>query len=185
MYQALRFFSHSGMCWIRPMNATSSGGSSIAAGIRNTIVVWYDWLRGVRTTKSCATAATLRMTKVVQPGVCGLRCERHNRHGRCERDHDEVRGCLPGELRSPSAGASTSWRIGPGPRSLPSPPRIRLSSKPVIACSPPYLRTACGAARTESPRGEARRMDHHRRKLRGTRRGHIPFRGTPEYHPKE
>jgi hypothetical protein len=39
--------------------------------------VWYDWFRGVRTTKSCATAAIVpRMRKVVQPGVCGLRRER-------------------------------------------------------------------------------------------------------------
>jgi hypothetical protein len=35
--------------------------------------VWYDWLRGVRTTKSCARAAIApRITKVAQPGVCGL-----------------------------------------------------------------------------------------------------------------
>ena len=35
--------------------------------------MWYDWFRGVRTTKSCATAAIVpRMTKVVHPGVCGL-----------------------------------------------------------------------------------------------------------------
>ena len=35
--------------------------------------MWYDWFRGVRTTKSCATAAIVpRMTNVAQPGVCGL-----------------------------------------------------------------------------------------------------------------
>ena len=39
-YQRERVFSHSGMCWTIPISATSSGGSSIAAGIRNTIVVW-------------------------------------------------------------------------------------------------------------------------------------------------
>ena len=73
MYQALRLLSHSGMCIATPISTTSSGGSSIAAGIRKTIVVWYDWFRGVRTTNSCATAAIVpRMTKVVQPGVCGL-----------------------------------------------------------------------------------------------------------------
>jgi hypothetical protein len=76
MYQALRFFSHSGMCWTTPISTTSSGGRSIAAGMRNTIVVWYDWFRGVRTTNSCATAAIApRMKNVVQPGVCGLRCD--------------------------------------------------------------------------------------------------------------
>ena len=41
LYQAFRFFSHSGTCWITPISATSSGGSSITAGIRKTIVVWY------------------------------------------------------------------------------------------------------------------------------------------------
>jgi hypothetical protein len=40
MYQALRFFSHSGMCWTTPISTISSGGSSITAGIRKTIVVW-------------------------------------------------------------------------------------------------------------------------------------------------
>src|SRR5919108_526748 len=57
MYQGYRTFSHSGMCWTTPTRATSSGGRRIAAGMRKTIVVWYDWSRGVRTTKSCATAA--------------------------------------------------------------------------------------------------------------------------------
>ncbi len=54
-----------------PISATSAGGSSIAAGIRKTIVVWYDWFReGMRTTKSCAVAAIrARIVKVVQPGV--------------------------------------------------------------------------------------------------------------------
>src|SRR6476660_8935242 len=56
------------MCCITPTSATSSGGSSMAAGIRKTIVVWYDWLRGVRTTNSCATAAIrASTTNVVQP----------------------------------------------------------------------------------------------------------------------
>ena len=73
MYQADRLLSHSGMCMATPISTTSSGGSSIAAGIRKTIVVWYDWFRGVRTTKSCATAAIVpRMTNVAHPGVCGL-----------------------------------------------------------------------------------------------------------------
>ena len=37
------------------------------------MVVWYDGFRGVRTTKSCATAAIVpRTTKIVQPGVCVL-----------------------------------------------------------------------------------------------------------------
>src|SRR3954465_1893565 len=59
------------MCSITPTRGTSSGGSRIAAGIRKTMVVWYDWLRGVRTTKSCATAAiTASTTKVVQPREC-------------------------------------------------------------------------------------------------------------------
>ena len=67
LYQAFRFFSHSGTCWITPIRATSSGGSSITAGIRKTTVVWYDWFRGVRTTKSCAIAAAEpRMMNVAQ-----------------------------------------------------------------------------------------------------------------------
>ena len=80
MYQALRFFSHSGTCWMIAISATSSGGSSITAGIRKTIVVWYDWFRGVRTTKSCATAAIApRMTNVAQPRVSVLRSESSGR----------------------------------------------------------------------------------------------------------
>src|SRR5919198_6341103 len=77
MYQALRVLSHSGMWWMTPMSATSPGGSSIAAGIRKTIVVWYDWFRdGMRTTKSWAVAAIVpRIAKVVQPGVVERRCE--------------------------------------------------------------------------------------------------------------
>jgi hypothetical protein len=36
--------------------------------------VWYDWLRGVRTTKSCATAVQVARTRnVVQPGVPKVR----------------------------------------------------------------------------------------------------------------
>jgi hypothetical protein len=58
-----------------PISATSSGGRRIAAGIRKTIVVWYDWFRGVRTTKSCAIAAvTPRIAKVIQPSVSARRC---------------------------------------------------------------------------------------------------------------
>src|SRR5437773_1054212 len=76
LYHAFRFFSHSGTCWTSPIAATSSGGSSIAAGIRKTIVVWYDWLRGVRTTNSCAVAAiTTRIANVVQPFVLAFRWE--------------------------------------------------------------------------------------------------------------
>src|SRR5215470_4420940 len=76
MYQALRVLSHSGMWWTTPINATSAGDSSMAAGTRKTIVVWYDKLRGVRTTKSCATAAiAARMTNVAQPGVSSDSCE--------------------------------------------------------------------------------------------------------------
>jgi hypothetical protein len=75
LYQAFRFLSHSGTCWTSPISATSSGGSSITAGIKNTIVVWYDWFRGVRTTNSCATAAAEpRMMKVSQPFVPTRRC---------------------------------------------------------------------------------------------------------------
>src|ERR1044072_7558544 len=70
MYQALRVFSHSGMWCTMAISATSAGDSSIAAGTRKTIVVWYDWLRGVPGKKSCAPAAiAARMTEVAQPGV--------------------------------------------------------------------------------------------------------------------
>ena len=48
----------------------------MAAGIRKTIVVWYDWSRGVRTTKSCAIAAhEARTRNVGQPCDPGFRCE--------------------------------------------------------------------------------------------------------------
>ena len=57
MYQAVRFFSHSGRCWTRASRTTSSGGSSRTAGTRKTFVAWYDWLRGVLTSRSCAIAA--------------------------------------------------------------------------------------------------------------------------------
>jgi hypothetical protein len=64
------------MWWSTPISATSSGGEQHHGGIRKTIVVWYDWFRGVRTTNSCATAAIApRIRKVAQPGVFGLRCE--------------------------------------------------------------------------------------------------------------
>src|SRR5918911_4646302 len=73
--QAFRFFSHSGTCWTRPISAMNSGGRIIAAGIRKTIVVWYDWLRGVRTTNSCATAAVAAKTmNVGHPRASGLMC---------------------------------------------------------------------------------------------------------------
>jgi len=127
MYQALRFFSHSGICWMRPMNATSSGGSSIAAGIRNTIVVWYDWFRGVRTTKSCATAAIRpRITKVGHPGVCGLS---RDSSGTTEMavaraTTTKYAAALVASFGAPCpTEASTSWRIGLGTALKPfSPP---------------------------------------------------------------
>ena len=37
MYQAVRFFSHSGRCWTSASSTTSSGGSSSTAGTRKTI----------------------------------------------------------------------------------------------------------------------------------------------------
>jgi len=58
MYQAWRVFSHSGRCWTTLSSATSSGGSIMIAGIRNTIDVWYVCVvesgerRGIWTTKS-------------------------------------------------------------------------------------------------------------------------------------
>src|SRR5437763_2894801 len=77
LYQAFLFFSHSGTCWITPKSATSSGGSSITAGIKKTTVVWYDWFLGVRTTKSCAIAAAdPRMMNVAQLWVPARRCVR-------------------------------------------------------------------------------------------------------------
>ena len=73
MYQAVRLRSQSGMCWTTGISATSSGGSSSAAGIRKTPVVWYDLLPGVRTTKSWASATLApRMTNVTQLPLEGL-----------------------------------------------------------------------------------------------------------------
>jgi hypothetical protein len=41
-------------------------------GIRKTIVVWYDWFRGVPTTNSCADAAIApRIANGRQPGCAG------------------------------------------------------------------------------------------------------------------
>ena len=45
------------MCWTMTTSASSGGGRSIAAATTRTGAVWYDWLRGVTTTKSWATAA--------------------------------------------------------------------------------------------------------------------------------
>ena len=78
MYQGLRSLSHWGRCWTSGISATSSGFSTRIAGIRNTLVAWYDWFRGVRTTKICATAAQPAKTmNVGQPGVCVVRCARN------------------------------------------------------------------------------------------------------------
>ena len=64
-YQAVRFFSQAGMCWTIATTITSSGGSSRIAGIRKTFVAWYDWLRGVLTSATCASAAPpAKSTKV-------------------------------------------------------------------------------------------------------------------------
>ena len=44
--------------------------------MRNTAVVWYGWLPGVTTTKSCATAAAApRIRNVVHSGVCSVSLE--------------------------------------------------------------------------------------------------------------
>src|SRR3989304_2323304 len=70
MYQAGRLRSHSGMFWTIAISATSSSGSRSAAGSRNTPVVWYDRLPGVRTTKSWASATLApRIANVVQSRV--------------------------------------------------------------------------------------------------------------------
>ncbi len=70
MYQAARFFSQSGRCWMIGISATSSGGSRSAPGIRKTIVVWYEVFFPVRTRKSWATpAATAKTRNVPQPSV--------------------------------------------------------------------------------------------------------------------
>src|SRR5919198_3503441 len=58
------------MCWMTPINATSSGGSRSAAAIRKTIDVWYEWSRIVVTPKSWAIAAhAASRTNVGQPCV--------------------------------------------------------------------------------------------------------------------
>src|SRR6266550_1170900 len=56
-YQAARVFSQEGMCWTMATTITSSGGSRRIAGTRKTFVAWYDWLRGVFTSSTCASAA--------------------------------------------------------------------------------------------------------------------------------
>src|SRR2546430_9507229 len=54
LYQAFRFFSHSGMCWITPIRATSCGGGNITAGIRKTTGGGWDWVRAVPPRKRVA-----------------------------------------------------------------------------------------------------------------------------------
>ena len=132
----LRLLSHSGMCMATPISTTSSGGSSIAAGIRKTIVVWYDWFRGVRTTKSCATAAIVpRMTNVAHPGVCGLSRDKQRQcdGGRDRGDDEEVDRRLGCELRRVGAARLdvVSDRARDGAHAL-SPARVVLGSKLVI-----------------------------------------------------
>ena len=79
MYQAARFLSQSGRCWMIGISATCSGGSRSAAGIRKTIVVWYEVFFPVRTRKSWATpAASARMRNVIQPSVW---CSSRGRNG--------------------------------------------------------------------------------------------------------
>jgi hypothetical protein len=56
-YQAVRFFSQAGMCCTIATTTTSSGGSKRIAGIRKTFVAWYDWLCGVLTSATWASAA--------------------------------------------------------------------------------------------------------------------------------
>ncbi len=50
------------MCTTSTSSGSCCGGRINAAGTRKTIVVWYDWLRGVRTMKSCAIAAAAART---------------------------------------------------------------------------------------------------------------------------
>src|SRR3954463_4557189 len=59
MYQGYRTFSHSGMCWATTTSGSSQVGSKSTAGTSTTIVVWYDWSRGVDTGNSCASAAPI------------------------------------------------------------------------------------------------------------------------------
>jgi hypothetical protein len=65
MYQAVRFLSQAGTCWTTATRTTSSGGSKRIAGSRKTLVVWYDWLRGVLTSRTCARAAPLARSRKV------------------------------------------------------------------------------------------------------------------------
>src|SRR5215470_11250494 len=127
MYQALRVFNHSGTWWTTAISATSAGGSSIAAGTRKTIVVWYDWLRGVRTTNSCATAAVAaRMTKVVQPEVSSDNCESNGTviataAAATRKKYPAAFGASVGASRPTD---STSCAIGLGTALTPSPPVV-------------------------------------------------------------
>ena len=165
------------------MNATSSGGSSIAAGIRNTIVVWYDWFRGVRTTKSCATAAISAEDDERRPAGrvrAEARQQREDRDGGRERDDYEVRSRLGGELRRPLPYRVLDVlenRARDRAQAFLSPARLRLSSKLVIACYPsPISRTACGAAKAEVlPCGEARQWITTNGSYAACAGGHIPL----------
>ena len=57
-----------------PISATSSGGSSIAAGIRKTHEVWKDESFAVRTVYVwLAAAPAARIPNVAQPVVCAFR----------------------------------------------------------------------------------------------------------------
>src|SRR5512133_76768 len=64
-YQAVRFFSQAGTCCTTATTTTSSGGSSSIAGIKKTFVAWYDWLRGVLTSATCASAAPVAKSRNV------------------------------------------------------------------------------------------------------------------------
>jgi hypothetical protein len=65
LYQAVRFFSQAGTCCTTATTTISSGGRSRIAGMRKTFVAWYDWLRGVLTSATCASAAPVAKSRNV------------------------------------------------------------------------------------------------------------------------
>src|SRR3954453_14414541 len=174
------------MCWITPTSATSSGGSSIAAGIRKTMVVWYDWLRGVRTTNSCATAAiTASTTKVVQPREC---VPSRDNSGNVAAPvtsamSTKYAAALGASLGEPEGAPWTSGAIELG-TALTWPPRRAASS-----CDPRWSSLAFGLpsfTRRAKPQEQKKpwnvasaRLPHrHYCKLGRLQRPNIPFLGT-------
>src|SRR5579862_4841510 len=193
MWNGRRRLSQSGRCWTSAISATSSGGSSSAAGSRKTAVVWYDWFPGVTTTNSCAVATPAASTaNVIQPCVCW---ERRVTNGnattsaavRTSQKYAEAKWERPeaSPVSRTRSRRATSLRIALMPIGLPGPPLELLRACLCdVGCR---ARRRVGRRRRAGVRGRGRcrrrgacgrRARHRRRRARGRRRARLSGRGA-------